>query len=340
MKNNEGDKNRLRKKLELIFVNDRKIIDVLFVVFCISLTVYYYFLVSAIQLPIWDGGVFLANAKGWLNGTPLPETFRPPLLSWLISAVWAVTGENLVVVKYIPAAFSISSGIILYLILSKNKRSVFSLSVSLLTMLNPLVLFWGEQIMAESISLFFLVMTLYFLKSEKTSHWFFAGIAIGLTFASRYPIIIPALALFAVESLIIRRLKFTAMTILGILPVASSVILAIYLKTGAIGFAMQKDTNFTVFLSPFYLYNWPDIWGLSFLFIPLGLLFRRTYADRFNYAFIAWFAISLIFWSANSTNQQERFAFHIMPAVYYLAMLGIENLSKKLNAGIPSLKIN
>ena len=105
--------------------------------------------------------------------------------------------------------------------------------------------------------------------------------------------------------------------------------------------ALGKDTTVTTSLSPFYLVNSIDIWGLAFLLAPIALLQKRTYTDSFNHVFIAWFIISIIFWSLSSDNHQFRFTIQFTPAVYYLSLLAIENIVKSnlsLNSFISLLR--
>ena len=71
-----------------------------------------------------------------------------------------------------------------------------------------------------------------------------------------------------------------------------------------------------------------EIWGFAFVLVPIALLQKRTYANAFNYTFIAWFFISLLFWSSSSDNHQFRFTSQFSPAVYFLSILAIENILK------------
>ena len=159
----EDEFDGLQPRARLAFLNDDKIIDTAFLVFCAGLAIYHFVSISSIELPTWDAAGFLAN-------------FRPPLLSWVISGVWTVTGENCIAVKYLPAFFTMATAVLLYLVKKKHKGSVFSMCVTSITMLNSQVLFWGEQLMSESLSLLFLVLSLYLVKSEKPHHWFLGGI--------------------------------------------------------------------------------------------------------------------------------------------------------------------
>ena len=302
-------------------------IDIIFGLFTLALSIYYYSLISPLQMPVWDAAAYLGNAHGWLNNLHLLEPFRPPFLSWIIAGIWTITGENWEIVKFMPAFFAVGSGVILYLALRRHKGRLFAFAVTALTMLNIQVIGNSTQIISESLSLFLVVLTLYLIKSDKASHWFLVGITIGLTFASRYPIVIQPFTIFLIEFVFIRkRFALFSHTILGLLLVLSITVFAVYLKTGTFQTALDKDTHLSIILSPFYIENSINIWGLAFLLVPVALVLRRTYTDSYNYTFLSWFAVALLFWSANTTNHDFRFTIQFMPAVYFLAILGVENV--------------
>ena len=313
----------------LRFSNPHKV-DILFSIFLVAFSVYFYWNVTISGAPPSDGADFLSNARSWLSDTPLRGEYRAPLISWITAGVWLLTGENWLIIKYLIPAFTLGAGIILYILLRKQKGGLFALGVSVLTLLNQNVFFWGTFIMTEGLSLFFLVLSVYFLKSEKEKHWIFAGIAIGLTFGSRYSIFFQALTIFLVELVIRRNAKFATRTMMSAIPIVAIFILAPFIKTGAFLPAADTDAGFTLLLSPYYLQNSIDIWGLSFVLVPIAFMFRRTYTDKYNYAFIAWFIVSLVFWSANSNPilHLPRYTVQFTPAVYFLVMLAIENIVK------------
>jgi 4-amino-4-deoxy-L-arabinose transferase-like glycosyltransferase len=318
--------------LKTSIVNILKVhkVDIAFVVFLGVLIAGYWAYISEMQVPMWDGAAYLANARGWFSGSPLPEIYRPPLISWLIAGIWLITGENWTYAKPLAAVFTVGAAIAVYLSLRKDKGNLFSLGVTMLTILNAQVFYYGSQIYTEGISLFFVVATMWCLKTPKRGHWFLAGIMMGLAFASRYPIVLQCLTLFVVESLVRKDWRLSARTITGALPVLLVVVSAVYLKTGTFQTALAKDTNFTFMLSPFYIVNSISIWGPAFLLVSVALFSRRTYTDSYNYSFIAWFLASLLFWSSNSTNLKLRFVVGFTPAVSYLIVLAIENLSKSM----------
>lgn len=314
-------------------------VDILFAGLCIVLALYYLNFISLLHVPSHDGAAYLLNAHEWLANEPLTEPYRPQLISWIIMGIWVITGsENWEFVKGLQPIFTIGSGIVLYILLRKYKGSLFAFSVTALTMTNTTLLYFSTQIMTEGMALFFLVLTLFFLKSQKKSYWFLAGIAIGLTFASRYPIALQAIVIFIVESMVNRNPKLIIRTILGIIISFVIVILVIQAKAGTFETALAKDRAFTLLLSPYYLINSISIWGFAFLLVPIALLLPRTYRDSFNYAFIAWFIVSILFWSASSGNWQFRFAIQFTPAVYFLSILAIENIVKsRINRKSPYL---
>jgi 4-amino-4-deoxy-L-arabinose transferase-like glycosyltransferase len=297
-----------------------------FVVFTGAILVYYSYYISQMAIPTWDGAVYLENARNWLKGEPLMGSYRPPLISWIIAGIWSILGEDWILAKYVQMMFTVGAGVLLYLTLRAAKGSLFALGVTVLTMLNPQIFFWSTQIITEGFSLFFLTLTLYCLKSKKQYLWFIAGIAMGLTFASRYPIFLPAIVLFIAESIARRNIKLIRNTIVTLVPVIILVVAAVYVKAGEFDVAITRDTRLSPVLSPYYILNSIEIFGPVFLLVPVAFLFRRTYVDNYNYVFIAWFVTSFLFWSAIAENQQARFMGQLMPAAYYLAILAIENI--------------
>lgn len=309
-------------------------VDILFFLLLIFLIWKYSFYISMVEVPNWDPSVYLINARNWITDTPIFETFRAPLISWIIAGIWIFTGENWVIIKPLSAIFVIGSGILLYIILRKHKGKLFAFGVVSLTMLNAQVIFYNIQVYTEGLSLFLLMATLYLIKSEDKNHWFLAGIISGLTFASRYYIIIQAITIIILEFLIRKERKILIRALYGMVPIISIVILIMYLKTGTFQIIHPYSYEVTGFMSDFYLINSIEIWGLAFLLIPLVFMFKNTYSDKYNYTFIVWFIVSLLFWSLNISNTQPRYTIQFTPAVYYLSILTIENI---INSDIVSI---
>jgi 4-amino-4-deoxy-L-arabinose transferase-like glycosyltransferase len=320
----------LLTKTELLCFSKCHKVDILFIIFFISFSIYFYSHVSTLANPPRDGADYLTNARNWLSNDPLYSKYRPPLISWIIAGVWVITGENWLIIKYLIPLFTLAAGFILYMLLRKEKGNLFAFGVSALTLLNPHVFFWGEQIHTEGLSLFFIILTLYFLKSKNKNNWIWAGIAFGLTFASRYSTRVEVTTIFVVECIIRKDPRFATKTLLTALPIILVSVLLVYLKVGYFMAAQESDTHFTLLLTPYYLQNSLNIWGFAILLVPVAFLFRRTYQEKYNYTFIAWFIVSLLFWSANSNPilHLPRYTVQFAPAVYFLAILAVENIAK------------
>lgn len=303
-------------------------IDFIFVICYVIYSILFYAYVSMMEVPEYDSADYLVNARGWVSNEPLYSEFRPPLISWIIAGVWSLTGENWIIIKYLMPVFTLAAGLVLYKHFKEYKGSMFAFGVTALTLLNPFVFFWSTQILTEGLSLFFLVMTLYFCKSNNKHSALLAGIMLGLTFASRYPIAIQAFTIVIVEAIIRKNPKYLVRVLTGAAPIILIVVLAVYIKSGSFSGAISQDTIFIFPPSSFYLSNWQQIWGFGFLLAPLALLFRRTWMDKYNYTFIAWFIIALLFWSSNSYNYQPRFAIQFTPAISFLVILALENISR------------
>jgi 4-amino-4-deoxy-L-arabinose transferase-like glycosyltransferase len=224
--------------------------DIAFVFFVAALAINYHLQISQIVFPIWDGAIYLENAQDWLRNETLDAAYRPPLISWIIAGVWSITGEDWTIAKYIQPVFTLGAAVILYLTLKKHKGDFFAFGVTALTMLNPYVLIYSKHILTEGISLFFLVLSIYFLKSENRYSWIFAGIAMGLTFGSRYPVFIVAVVIFLTElitQLNAKKLKLFAHTMVGLVSIVLLTISAVYIKSGSFTVAIERDTRLSFF---------------------------------------------------------------------------------------------
>lgn len=315
-------------RASLFRIANPRIADIAFLVVLVVLLVKYNSSISTYHVPISDGAAYLTNAGDWLRAEPLYQIYRPPLISWMIAGVWAITGENWVTVKYLSALFGFASAPVLYLALRRAKGAFFALGVVVLTVLNSEVFFYTSQLLTEGLSLFFLLATLYFVKSERPGYWFLAGVCIGLTFASRYPIALQAGTLALIESFARRNWRILTRAIATAVPAVAAVVIMVFLKTGTFQTALTKDTNFTFLLSPYYVQNSIVAWGWVFLLVPIALILRSTYVNRYNWVFIAWFVFSILFWSANASNFDLRFTIQFTPAVNFLALLAVAAFAK------------
>src|SRR6185295_15411368 len=207
--------------------------DFVFVLFTIFLTGYLIYQIESIKVPIWDSAVYLVNARNWAENMPLIEGFRPPLISWVIMAFNAVLGGGFEAIKYVSIIFPIVTSVLLYSILRRSSGGLFALTVVILTMLNQQVLTNNTQVLSEGISLLFLVLQLYLFRSNNPRNWIFGGVALGLTFAARYPIGVQAIAILLAEVIFNNNIKLFRNALMGAAPIILIAIALVILKTGA-----------------------------------------------------------------------------------------------------------
>ena len=125
---------------------------------------------------------------------------------------------------------------------------------------------------------------------------------LGLTFASRYPIALQAITIVIVEAIIRKNPKYLVRVLIGAIPIILFVVLAVY-NDYCCRLLMLSPSRYSIhlFLHPHFICQIGNKYGDSDSFLaPLALLFRRTWMDKYNYTFIAWFIIALLFWSSNS----------------------------------------
>ena len=294
----------------------------------IVMIAYYLILNSIFPVPIRDGIVFMINAHEWLINTNLLEIYRPPLFSWIIDAIWVVNGEDWTAIKYVQMVFTIASVILLYILLRKRKGALFAFGVSALTLTNAQLFFYTSQILTEGISLFFLILTLYFFEGTKRVHWVLSGISISSYVSTLISYFVTIIGDICSRINIKKRSK-----------VYSKGYCCNYRGNYICrGYSLPKDKHisnsprerfkFGNSLSSFYIVNAIPIWGPAILLVPVAFLFKSTFKDKFNYVFIAWFIISLLSWSTNASNYQYRFMIQFMPAAYFLVIIAIESIIK------------
>lgn len=296
----------------------------------------YLYHVNQYNYPGWDPAVYMLNAKDWLNTnqTYLFENFRSPLLSWLIAGVWKFTGIDFNYIKWLSCVFTIFSAIVLYLIVKNTKNALFAFIITLLFLINPSVFQYTTDLYTESLSLFFLLLIIYFMGNDK---FILSGIFIGLAFASRYFMVLQAFAIFGAIILIELQnnqdlkndiIKNAFKTGIVAIIVMLFIVLIMYLKTGMVQFALKGDSNW-IFLKTgeWYLLNAIPIFGIIIIFLPF-CIFCIDYTSS-DFIFFLWFIVGIFFWTGNAKHN-PRYLIQIIPAAYYLALLPINYIYEKI----------
>jgi len=134
----------------------------------------------------WDEYVYLGNARGHLTTSYHTEDFRFPLLEYLISVVWLVTGENVLIAQFMMILISTALIYIFYLTLREYTEHSGILLAGFA--FSPLLVFWGFRVYSDILSI--LLVSISFLLILKKSDWpdFLSGIFAGLGFLARFPL--------------------------------------------------------------------------------------------------------------------------------------------------------
>lgn len=134
----------------------------------------------------WDENAYLANARAHITESKYTEDFRFPLLEYLISGVWLLTGEKIIFAKYLVILISLISIFLSYKISAFyfQKRAIYP---TILFSLSNLFLLWGFRAYTESIALTFLLLSFYCIIREKE---FLSGVFLGAMFLSRFTFIL------------------------------------------------------------------------------------------------------------------------------------------------------
>lgn len=299
------------------------------------------YMVYKIDIPIWDASAFLVNARNMLHGEPLYEWFRPPLVSALIAFIWAIGGENLLIVKPLDTLFTTGSAVILYLILRRHGvRHYIAIIAATLFLTSTQVLLWSDYILSHAPTTFFTLLMVFFLFPPRSSSphlphtmIFLGGISASLAFFSRYTTLVTVAAIFFTWFASHRRLSYLFAFLVGALtPVI------IYTGVRGIGvdqFAVELMNIYTIHganpgdpssESPLYYVEkyWPNFKVLGLLALP-AIFQRSSYTDRNARVWIFWLASALIF-GALTSNRQLRFTFEWVPAISALAALSLQRI--------------
>lgn len=300
--------------------------DVIFVIMLLIFIALQVDYVSKLTSPGWDGGVYLENAKNWEEGAEIYQPYRPQLISMVAAPLFTVFTEVEVfeIFKWSSLFFAVLSIVLLYIILKEDETGIFALGVCLLILFNKYFFYHTSQIYTENISLFFLVCVLYYSRKKNTAAYVMAGALMGLTFASRYPIVLQAGIIILISNILRKDTKGFFVSAGAAFVIGATYIATIIIKTGSFSVGHGADMKFH-FISTFYLENVFEIFGPVFLLVIMGLFFLK----KRDFVYVGWALAAFIFWSLNATNHQIRFSIQWMPAVYYLGMVAIREVMEE-----------
>ena len=109
-------------------------------------------------LLLWDENAYLANARSHLTQANFTESFRFPFLEWIITAIWFVTGESILIARLAMILLSLATIYFVYLI-SKDFFPKQAFWITLIYSVSVPFLFWAFRIYTEVPTLLFILIS-------------------------------------------------------------------------------------------------------------------------------------------------------------------------------------
>jgi peptidoglycan/xylan/chitin deacetylase (PgdA/CDA1 family)/4-amino-4-deoxy-L-arabinose transferase-like glycosyltransferase len=302
----------------------------------------------AYLLPVWDGSIYLLNARRFLYGyDPLSyfELLRPPLLPCTIAFVWAVFGESYAIAVPIQPIFTVSATIVLYIIV----REMFGWKTAMLSFLiflfDPVIFTTTNQLLTHGVQLLFTLLSIFFAwrtcsesaaanRSREYAYAVLVGFFAALASLTRYAAIafFPAVLVLVWSRKMIRNIGW--IMICGISFVLTWAPWMMWNASFSRGdpFASVKAAfsvgAYVGSIQPWYYYLTSLVELISIagiLLLLVGIMSRRTFRDRKVLTFACWFAAAMAISSA-LPNKQLRFTTEWFPAIAVLISLGARRI--------------
>ena len=140
--------------------------------------------------------MYLINARTFLLGrgySPGFELFRPPLVPYLISLIWRITGVSYDAATLVQPLFAVAGAYVLFLMLKDMFNLKSAVVGCLLLSVAPIVFQWTDVIEVQCVGMCFLLLVVYMLwlgirRSERFLP--LAGGALALATLARYTILL------------------------------------------------------------------------------------------------------------------------------------------------------
>jgi 4-amino-4-deoxy-L-arabinose transferase-like glycosyltransferase len=300
---------------------------------------YHAWAANQIPVPVWDGAVYMILARDLLTGQPLYEFFRPLVLPGIIAITWLFTGVNYEIPKFIPLLFTVGSAWILYSLVKPRKGNAFALLTTVCFLFAAPIMLWTDHLLPESLSLFFVLLSVWFLSKGTLRGWLLGGLSSSVAILARYPTAVIVFGIFFVFLYQYRKLLLADFLALGVvLPIAPIYLYSPPLLLDVVernfGVWSQIASSEIAFAAPsphlpiqYYAVAMPQIFTFLVPFLILSLISLSTYKDSLTKIFAVWFIVAFVSFSL-VPNKETRFMFEWVPAI---AILSVDGLQKAWN---------
>jgi hypothetical protein len=290
----------------------------------------------------WDEVVYLSLGNSILKGryeiVPNKDTFRPVIFPFFIALSFLIDRE--VLVRILVAIFSIFSIVSTYY-MSKKLFDVKTGLLSVLVLISfPLFIFYSNKILAETIFLTFtsLAVTTFYLGMEKDYKFlllsaFFTSMSILTKYLGFFLVIIYLVYILLNKKTQIfkKRELYIALIIFFLSLTPWFMINTIYYRNPIGGFfenaeiylPLEKNQSFYFFLVD----SW-NIFGLSVIFIPVGIFYAIKERKNNSLLILIYALIPFVIFSLLN-HKESRYLVSFFPSFACLIAFAIQKILKK-----------
>lgn len=291
----------------------------------------------------WDEVVYLALGKGILNGRygiPLNrDIFRPIIFPLLVASGFVLDGE--ILIRIIVEIFSILGILSTYYLGEKLYNEKVGLLSALFLSFSPLYIFFSQKILTEVIFITFssLALTTFYIGIEKNRKFFYiSAVLTGISILTKYfgfllIIFYLIYVLLRKRISIIKEKEFYLSLIILLLTLLPWLILNTFYYRNPIG-SIFENADIYLPLSknePFYFFlvnSW-QIFGLTFIFIPIGIYYSIKKIDSNNLLILITCILPFIIFSFMQ-HKELRYMVVFLPVFSCLSAYGVLNIPKNL----------
>jgi 4-amino-4-deoxy-L-arabinose transferase-like glycosyltransferase len=291
----------------------------------------------------WDEVVYLSLGRSILKGSygilPNRDIFRPIVFPLLVALSFMFDGE--VLIRIIVEIFSILGVLSTYYLGKKLYDTKIGLLSAFILSSSPLYAFFSQKILTETvfITLSSLALTTFYIGIEKNKKFiyisaFLTGISILTKYFGFFLLIFYLIYILLRKKIsMIKEKEFYLILIILFLTLTPWFLINNLYYGNPIG-GMFENADIYLPLhanEPFYFFfvnSW-QIFGLTFIFIPIGLYYSIKKFDNNNLLVLIACVLPFIVFSLTQ-HKEIRYMAAFLPAFSCVSAYGIQNIPKKL----------
>ena len=323
----------------MLSLQKEKIIFIFVILVNVLLTFYFF---GIKRLLWWDEAVYLSLGKSIVEGKyeiiPGRDVFRPFLFPLILSLGLSIDGEFLT--RIIIMIFTVLSVITTYLMAKKLFNEQVAFLSGLILFSFPSFIFYSNKILAEMIFLTVtpLAVTTFYLGVEENKKFlYYSALLTGLSILTKYfgfllLIIYFVYILFRKKIQIFKRREFYLSSLILFLTLIPWFTINIIYYSNPIGGILE---NSEIYLplpenQPFYFFlkDSFEMFGLSIIFIPLGI-FYAIKSKKNNILLILIYVLIPFLIFSSAQHKEARYLVSFFPAFSCLIGFALQKMTER-----------